>query len=549
MTYRIAEKEIAECEGGEGQLPFEIVSGEKVPFLDLTAGDQNATIEFDVEANSCRVFRGRPLDVSEISMELTKEEAGIEDDALAAERAEGKGKRERIVRGAKGDERSLDIKCFSCGAPLTIPSADAESMECEYCGSELDLTLRRVSCESCGATVPLKGGDSARCVTCSFCQAQLDVSSEKPSVLGSLKNAKRPKVPFKLGQKCTFEDTEFEVTGHIRYKDGIYHFDEFLLFNPEAGYRWLIMEDGHFSLGRELREYPERSWFIYGGTFDGRDWKEYERGKERIAFVDGELPWVAAIGDEMEYADVVSPPYKLSLERSSTEEECYEIEYIEPKDVAAAFGMDESELPPRIGIGGNQPYPAGPFRRQSKWLFAAAAIACLVFAAAAFTSGKKAGQVKMEPQEYQQEHLTEPFEITKANTVCKAKFTANVDNSWVYLDAAVVNEEEKALLDFSTQISYYHGYSGGERWSEGSRKDAVVFKIKEPGQYRFLVLGQAGAGSSGANTLRDGKTVVATIYQGVTVARYFILGAVLFGALAAVEFVRRAIFENKRMED
>ena len=37
------------------------------------------------------------------------------------------------------------------------------------------------------------------------------------------------------------------------------------------------------------------------------------------------------------------------------------------------------------------------------------------------------------------------------------------------------------------------GSMGFERWSEGSRDDSVVFKLKDPGTYRFLIQGQAGA--------------------------------------------------------
>lgn len=549
MSYRIREKEIAECEGGEGQLPFAILSGEKVPFLDLEAGEQTASIEFDIEQGTCRLFRGRPLDVAEIAMDLTAEEAGLDSDKLEAERAAGKGKRERIVRGAEGDERSLDIKCFSCGAPLQIPSPDAESMECEYCGSELDLTLRRVSCESCGATIPLRGGSSARSVTCSFCQAQMDVSAEKPSVLGSLKNTKRPKVPFKLGQKATFDGVNYELVGHIRYRDGIYSWDEFMLYNLEAGYRWLIMEEGHFGFGREIRDNPGRSWFISGGEFLDRTWKPYERGKGRIAYVDGELPWIAAIGDEIEYADVVSPPFKLGHERSSSEEECFYIEYLAPTDVAKAFNMQEKNLPTQIGVAGHQPYPAGPLRRQSKWVFVAAAVVCAGLAVQAFFSGTRIGTVKISPEQYQSEYITEPFQITAANSVCKTTFFAPVDNSWVYLDMAVLNEKGDVLLDFSEQISYYHGYSGGEHWREGSKDESVTFKLKEPGQYRFLVLGQAGQGNHGTDTLGAGKTVTAKIYQGVTIARYYIIAAGVCIGLAAIEFGRRAAFEARRMED
>ncbi len=549
-TYRIGEKETAACEGGEGQLPFAILSGEKVPFLDLAGAESVATVEYDTAGQSCRIFRGRPLDLDEVSMDMTAEEAGADTGALAAERAAGESQRERIVKGGGGD-RSLDIKCFSCGAPLQIPSAGAASMECQYCGSTLDLTLRRVTCAGCGAAIPLKGGADAKSVVCSFCSAQLDVSAEKPSVLGSLKDARRPKVPFTLGQTCRFEGVVFEVTGHLRYKEGIYRWDEFMLHNPDAGYRWLDVEDGHFDYGRKVTDCPGLRDFRNGMTWRGRRWWNYEGGKAQIEFVDGELPWVAAIGDEIRYADKAGPPYMLSYETTETEFEAFLMEYVQPEDVAKAFGMKPAQLPRRKGVAGNQPYPAGPFRRQSKWVFVAAAAVCAILAASAFFSGRKIQTYTVQPAQYnkrfvgEKPFMTEPFTVTAKNTVCKATLHAPVRNSWIYLGAAVVNEDDKAILDFSSTISYY----SGSDWSEGSTSDAVVFKIAEPGKYRLLLLGEAGSGwgaTQRSNTA--GKPVTITMYQGVTVARYYIIAAVLLLIPAVIEFARYASFVKKRKE-
>ena len=57
--FHLDERGVVDRKGGEGRLPFAIVTGEKVPFLDLSAGDALATLEHDLEDNTARLYRGR----------------------------------------------------------------------------------------------------------------------------------------------------------------------------------------------------------------------------------------------------------------------------------------------------------------------------------------------------------------------------------------------------------------------------------------------------------------------------------------------------------
>ena len=216
--------------------------------------------------------------------------------------------------------------------------------------------------------------------------------------------------------------------------------------------------------------------------------------------------------------------------------------------MAEAFGIENKKLPFPRGVAPNQPYPASPFRRQSKWVFLAFGILLLFLAIGSlFHKGRPAARLNVPLEQYDHEVLTEDtFEIKEPNALCKAVFRSAVDNSWVYMDVAVVDDKENAVLDFSTQMSYYHGRSGGESWSEGSQRDSVLFKLKEPGTYRLLALGQAGKGSSNSPNPSYRPSVTVTIYEGVTLARYhFILGIILL-ILAVVELIRRSTFEQQR---
>lgn len=554
--FHLDEKGVAECEGGEGQLPFAIVSGEKVPFLDLSAGDAFATVEYDLEDNTARVFRGRRLDITEVTMDQTAEEAGVGGGALGAERAATEGKRERIVRR---EDRAKDIKCDGCGAPLEIPDTGAESMTCKYCGVEIDLTLRRITCSNCSAQVPVHGGGQARSVVCPQCDGMLDISKREPSLLEMLVGSDRPKVPFKIGQACRFRGEAYRVAGHIRFVErdawGTYRSDEFLLFGKTAGYKYLLLENGHFSWSEELDDRP--------ATFDprvaarkqrfsflGRGWRVFESATQEVEWVDGELPWVAQIGDKNQYMDAISPPQILSAEWTESEMEWYRAEYLSRAEVAAGFGVAEGELPPPVGVAPHQPCYATRFRPQAAVVMGVGALVLAVLSLFSYLrDGAEAGRVTITPDEYHEPFIVGPITVTGRRSLCEARFNSDVNNSWIYLDVVVVNAADEAVVEFSAEMSHYHGVEGGEGWSEGSRKDSVPFKLAEPGEYRLLVQGQAGTGAQTGDARQHGTAVRITVHEGVVLSRYFLAGMVFCLVWLILEVVRRAQFEKARWGD
>lgn len=556
-TLHVDERGEATCEGAEGQLPFPVVLGEKTPFLDLSDGRNFATIEYD-DDGSARIYYGRRVKGKSLRMDMTAQEAGVAvGGTLPTERAADESTRERVT---KQSGREKTIKCFACSAPLEIPAQGVDSIACDHCGAHLDLTLRRIECEGCGATVPVHGGASAHSVVCSHCQTHLKLSpDDESSILANLAGHKRPKLPFSLGDKCRFDAVDYVFVGHVRYRemqDIVYITDEFLLHNPEKGYRWLTRYLGHYSLSLDLGDRPRTinprtSTRRTGFPFLDRRWKVFESnfGGYEVAWVDGELPWVATVGDRSSYMDAISPPYMLSAEWTAAEMEWSLSKYIDPKEVADAFGLDPGKFRPPLGVAPNQPYPAGPFRRESAWVMSGFAMLCLFLMVCFWPAGRHVSSFSVQPDDYANEYITDSFEVTRPYSLCEIEFDAPVDNSWIYLDLAVINAEDQAIIETSAEISYYHGYEGGESWSEGSRSTSKVFKLHEPGEYRLLMVGQAGTGESNQGTRTYGKPIQIAVYEGVVLSRYFASASLLGICWAAFEWLRRAHFETKRWGD
>ncbi|HRW51441.1 MAG TPA: DUF4178 domain-containing protein [Phycisphaerae bacterium] len=547
--FHLDEKGIAICEGGEGQLPFPIISGERVPFLDLSLQDRFATIEYDIEDTTARVFRGRRLDLSEIRMDMTAEEAGVSS-GLKAERAADGERRERIV--TSGD-RSKSVNCVCCGAPMNVPAGAGDSIRCEYCGTDVDLTVRRVPCGGCDAVVAVHGRE-ARSVVCPQCHRMIDISRGEPTTLEVAAQVGRPSVPFRMGQKCTLRSVDYVVVGHIRFvefdSDGTYRSDEFLLFSRDAGYQWMTLENGHFSLSRELDDRPvgfEPRMALPKKTlrFNGRSWKIFESGSTQVEWVDGELPWVAKVGDLNYYMDAVCPPYLLSAEWTEHEMEWYEAEYLETAEVAEAFGVSESDLPTPFGVAPHQPFKRSAFAKQSMWIMG---LFTIVFGMATIWSmgypSRKAGRIVVRPEQFANEFVTESFTIQEPDSLCEAEFDANVSQSWEYFQVAVINSNDEIVVDFTAEISYYSGVEGGESWSEGSREDIVPFKLNKPGDYRLLILGQAGTGET--PMAGYGVPVSITIREGIMLSRYYAFFAVFCMLWVGWQIFRKMSFEGRR---
>jgi ribosomal protein S27E len=545
--YHVDEKGVARLEGGEGELPFEITAGEEVPFLDLTSEETFATVEFE-EGGGVRIFQGQVIDGRQIHVDIERSPGG--GDTLAAERAADGSQRERVVQSSG---RQLRIHCDGCGAALEAPETAEESFTCEYCSAVLDLRLERVECPECDRTIAIHDREGAAYLTCRHCRAQIQRGGGKVEILGILADSKRPRIPFELGQACRFEGHDFRLIGHLRFqeRDGttIYRTDEMLLWSSTAGYRWLVLENGHFTLAREFSGRPSVSRKAkpkHTFNYNERRWKVFESGRTELVWVDGQLPWVAEVGDRVEYLDAISPPYLLSREQTEREVEWSIARYLDREEVASAFGIDVEKVKRGLGVAPCQPYRVSAFVSRSAWLMLAFAIVQLFLVGWASSRGQQIASSTLTHGDYSGEYLTDPFTIEKPDRLCELVVSSPVDNSWVYLDFAVINSEEEVIHEFSQTVSYYHGVEGGESWSEGSRRRKVPFQIEKSGDYRLLVAGEAGTGESPASA---GPSVILEIREGIVLKRYFILIAVFCAIWSVAVWGHRGAFESRRWAD
>jgi hypothetical protein len=491
-TWRITERDKATCVGGEGQLPFVVVSGEEIEFVELSAGAKRfATVEFEDEptdpgGSTCRVYIGRRIQLDHLYFPS--------DDPTATEDSLGTGGHQIAGRGTQ-----KALECFACGAALDVADVHQESVECSYCAAHNMLTGKSVSCPKCETSVALV--PEAQTISCPKCSTAFNgsglplKSSQKKDNLAP----SRDSIPFKIGQKATLEGVDYILTGALSlrsFEEDEYYFGyEYLLYNAEHGYRWLIEEDGQYSLAAEVFDVPE---LLYDGltglpetlSYQERRYKRVAKGAENIVWVAGQLPYIAKRGDKTHYDDYVSIPNLLSVETSGSEQEIFHAHYVPYKDVGKAFGVDlpkPSEYTPIV-----------PFLSDALWCRSLMHTAFLFmginFFLWAFLSscGSQVKTFSLDSQTFTQEFLTESFSL-KERGVGRITVHSNIGNNWVYLDLALIDAHDQAVGQWGNEVSYYYGRSGGESWSEGSRSETSYFRIEKPGSYRLLVKGDTGS--------------------------------------------------------
>lgn len=160
-----------------------------------------------------------------------------------------------------------------------------------------------------------------------------------------------------VGDEGTLGGVKWRVLGlvqrSIRIEGTRYTWEEYLLHDPAAGFRWLVVSDGHWNFV-EIVELG-RVTVIDDDTisFEGEKYRFYSGGKARVEWATGEMPWDVVIGDETEVADYVKVPCVISGEFADDEITWSRGTYTPPETVAKSFG--KRVLPKPEGRAPNQP--------------------------------------------------------------------------------------------------------------------------------------------------------------------------------------------------
>jgi hypothetical protein len=470
--------ERAECVAGEGELPFKVGGGYPAPVADLRSGSRMATFDYSEGEDKPLLFVGKTVDFSSLAWANLREDTPL-------------------PTGPKTQAKAL--RCAQCGAALEIKHEGILAVGCVQCGAITDAETQKL-------LSALKKGDRVR-----------------------------PKIP--LGAKGKLQGEKLEVIGfmqrHMSAGGERYDWREYLLARVDKpGYRWLTEYDGHWNVADvigNLSRKPDNN----NTTYQGKTFRHFQTYTAHVNFVIGEFTWRVKIDEEAHLSDYIAPPQMLSGERTKKEISWSLSEYIAPDEIAKAFGL-KAALPQARGIYANQPSP-WKARSRPAWKtalgFLALALA-LQFALRVNFSSQEYLREQMPPfraanphqvpghldaeqaREYlrlrkqavqdavldprgalrqeaspteQEAWVSSPFTLTRPASLRVTGEARGLDNSWVELGLALVNEQGGETRAGSVELSYYSGRDSDGAWVENKQRQTLVFRDLPAGTWRLMV--------------------------------------------------------------
>jgi len=260
-TLLVAEKGTAEYAGVQGELPFRIEPGRRYQYADLTGPEKRfATLNYS--SNPPLLYYGNQV--------------------------------------------SFDDLCFK--ASDFAPPADAAPAK-----------SAAINCPQCAAALDLVAPDQAQRVVCKHCNAVLDADHGNLRYLETLNPYKKPDIP--LGATGVLRGQAYTVLGFMvrstLVEGETWFWDEYLLYHPQVGFRWLVYSDDNWSfvtplspgdIGNESREQIK-----YDRTTFHRD----QSSIGRVVYVLGEFYWKVSVGDEVQMDSFVNDSQSISKESSN----------------------------------------------------------------------------------------------------------------------------------------------------------------------------------------------------------------------------------------
>ncbi len=391
------------------------------------------------------------------------------------------------------------------------------------------MSIQALTCPNCGGSIDiLGGGRQVLSLTCKYCGSVLDAEDDY-KILAQFKKVNIPSSPFRIGMKGKIKEIEFTIIGMVTYSCSIGKttgedtWIDFMLFSPIYGYAWLSYEDGTLTFSRRTRSIPSHNMLTLSPKnkfdFEGKTYKFYESYFAYVTFVQGELTWVARKNDRVQIFEAIRPPFGLTLERTKYESEYSISEYLKAEDIYESFGVS--------GETSESFHPLKPFSTpiskafsQTSAIFMALTIGIILFISI-FNGGKLIKEDAFNSRSRQIE-----FHIDNPKHLVELDISSSVDNSWVYYDISVIDAQNEEIYSLAKEISYYHGYEGGESWSEGSREAEAYFSVPKAGDY--LLLFNAPENRRGVYTRVLLKENVVRPFYFVGLFFLFLLGASIY---------------------
>ncbi|MCS5709952.1 DUF4178 domain-containing protein [Candidatus Berkiella aquae] len=376
--------------------------------------------------------------------------------------------------------------------------------------------VEQLTCVKCGGALTLRAKGYTTTLVCPYCAALYNVTVNGLEIEGLSANKSNVTPYIPLGTRGKLHGATWEVIGFMQRRSPMTTWQEYLLFNPYKGFRWLTECLGHWNYVVTLHDVPKKNIIGNKLTYLDLTYQYYARYNAVVTYVVGEFYWRVKANDACQIEDYVCAPNILTQEKGADEQNWSLAEYIEPETIKTAFNLD-ANLPAKVGATINQPFKR---KQELSAMVSVGVIGTIILAVFTFiliaanhektlSTGEfsaisnqvlsqstpilpyNATTANSEPVSpnnqtpVNTETVSPTFEITDNKAFLHFYLYAPVNNSWVDLDAKLINEETGKSVYFESGVEYYHGYDEGY-WSEGSTTNSMTFSALPKGKYHLV---------------------------------------------------------------
>lgn len=365
-----------------------------------------------------------------------------------------------------------------------------------------------IKCPGCGTVVHCYDPKHSTHFACMACGTYFRREEGRPTEVLKKFEAQDVVVPvIPIGSTGTLKDVAFTVVSFIRKKqqDENTEWIEYLLYSHnKSNYYTLAVYNGHWMLIWDKQMDNLELFnigFSYAPTYEVRQGYPYRRFKHYVSYfyditwASGEFDWnVINDSGKVEVREYIDPPDMVVNEITPEGTDWYWGQHIEPKDVAGAFGINMEDMPVRRGVGTlEQPWYTRQWQPMKRftllmlflvfifyWTIDIFKPPTYVFNEYVTAEKDTASWSGIMPLSIEHINLSETGAVN-------IEFQTDLDNEWLELSATLVNDNTGKTYEFTKVLEYYHGYEGGESWSEGSMNENGVISHVPAGRYHLNI--------------------------------------------------------------
>lgn len=400
---------------------------------------------------------------------------------------------------------------------------------------ETELQGRHFICSNCHAQNTVRTYPYSQSWVCSQCETRHSYSGRQYATHGT-QHTHDQEFCFAIGELIILEDVYYQVVGLASKCDnesGSDYWDEYTLYDKLHGFAFLTESDGHWTYLKETRHTPRPGDArLHRIRFDNHEFRRYSKYHYRILYASGEFPGnVFATHEKTESMDYIAPPEILSVERDHQKRITWFRGKYVPRAVIAA--QSNTALPPTVGIAPAQP---SWVRVNTETIAKSGGIALLLAMLVQILTGSTHTNRLIFDSEYvfsdslnTQFFISSKFDLEKRSGSLELDFNAPLNNTWLELNATLVNAVNGNEYSAEEGIEFYSGTDGGESWTEGDREQTIHFTRIPAGTYFLQMTASRDPNIYSRAELFKGKLVYdAGTYRNV----WIIVLLILLGPLA-----------------